>query len=660
MPTSRIQSQKQHAAEAEVERFRNDLGPFVVAAEATRMAMLFTDAADPSNPIIFANDSFLALTGYEREDVLGQTFNSLMASDHHTEELADVEAAFHGSGPGDPDIHFCRKDGSDFWASLCISPVVDDAGKLVQHFVSLVDLTSYKISELALRDAVQRFKIVTRVTADVVWDWDLSAETVWWSEGMHSLFGYQVGALPTGEESWTAHIHPEDADRVLAGVRAAIAGADERWSDEYRFLREDGSCAQVLDRGFIIRDDNAKAIRVVGSMVDVTKQREVEAQLRQSQRLDAIGQLTGGIAHDFNNLLTVVLCNAETLEARLSEDPQLQKIAEMTRMAAERGGELTSRLLAFSRRQALDSKPTDVGALVLGMDALLGRALGEHVDTQIRMQSELWLALVDAPQLESAILNLCINARDAMPNGGQITIEMANVELDKAETASTSARPGKYVMISVSDTGVGMDQEALARAFEPFFTTKEVGKGSGLGLSMVHGFVEQSKGWVKIESVLGRGACIKLYLPKGGRAIHPVVHESVSPVATGGSEKILVAEDDEFVRAQVTSELEELGYQVVSVATGAQALEALRLANDLDLLFTDVVMSGGMNGRQLADAALELQPNLPVLFTSGYADAIAPQGQLDAGISLLRKPYRRRDLAAKVRETLGSVRKLQS
>lgn len=507
----------------------------------------------------------------------------------------------------------------------------------------------HRTNEL-LREALERFRIVTQATADVVWDWNLVTDAIWWSEGMRTLFGYDTATLPPGSESWSNGLHPEDRDRVLESIHGAIDGSASDWQDEYRFVRGDASCAQVIDRGFIIRDETGKAVRMVGSMIDVTQQRELEAQLRQAQRLDAIGQLTGGVAHDFNNLLTVVLGNSELLESRLADQPQLRAIAEMTRMAAERGAELTSRLLAFSRKQPLDPKPEDAGRLITRMADLLRRVLGDNVETDIRIAEHLWPALVDAPQLESAVLNLCINARDAMPSGGRIIIDIANAAIRGAN--ADGAPDGDYVVISVSDTGTGMSAGTLSRVFEPFFTTKEVGKGSGLGLSMVYGFITQSKGHVKIRSVLGEGTVVRLYLPRARQAAAGEIEIWARGEIVGGSERVLIVEDDDLVRAQVSAELQSLGYQVVAVIDGPRALEALA-AGEFDLLFTDVVLPGGMNGRQLADKARASRPLLPVLFTSGYAeDVIVHQGQVEDGLHLLRKPYRRRELAAQLRRAL--------
>ncbi|MGF1626659.1 MAG: ATP-binding protein [Alphaproteobacteria bacterium] len=384
---------------------------------------------------------------------------------------------------------------------------------------------------------------------------------------------------------------------------------------------------------------------------------DLNQRLRQSQKLEAVGQLTGGVAHDFNNLLTVILGNAETLADSLTDNQRLRTLAEVTAKAAERGAELISRLLAFSRRQPLDPQAIDVNQQIADFSRLLPRALGEHVEIEVTCAPGLWLAMIDPGQLENALLNLCINARDAMPTGGRLTIETANVDLDHAYARQQpDVEPGQYVMIAVSDTGAGMDATTIERAFEPFFTTKEVGKGSGLGLSMVYGFVKQSLGHVRIYSEVGQGTTVRLYLPRADADADGEAKAADEPAASRGHERILLVEDDELVREYVAGQLDGLGYVVVPVGTGPEAIEALRKADDFDLLFTDVVMPGGMSGRQLADLARELRPALPVLFTSGYTEtAIVHHGRLDPGIQLLQKPYRRQDLAAKVRSVLDSA-----
>ncbi len=380
----------------------------------------------------------------------------------------------------------------------------------------------------------------------------------------------------------------------------------------------------------------------------------LHARLLQSQRLEAVGQLTGGVAHDFNNLLTVVLGNADLLAAADLRDDQRRQALDMLIGAAERGAVLTRQLLAFARKQPLAPSEVDVNQLVAGIDPMLRRTLGEHIEIEMVRGAGLWPAMVDPTQLESALLNLCLNARDAMPGGGRLTLETANAALDQRYADQhADVVPGQYTMVAVSDTGSGIEPAHLERVFEPFFTTKEKGKGTGLGLAMVYGFVKQSGGHVGIYSELGHGTTVKLYLP---RAVGPRAEPAPPAVAAelrGGAETVLVVEDDEPVRLLAGFELRAMGYRVIEAASGAEAMRLLEQGEVVDLLFTDIVMPGGMSGRELADAAWRLRPGLRVLFTSGYTEnAIVHHGRLDAGLQLLPKPYRRADLARAVRVAL--------
>jgi len=383
---------------------------------------------------------------------------------------------------------------------------------------------------------------------------------------------------------------------------------------------------------------------------------ELNVRLQKSQRMEAIGQLTGGIAHDFNNLLLVVSGSAEMLLEDVGNPDQIQLIQAITK-AARRGGALTQRLLAFAGKQPLDPKPVDLNWLVAGLDPMLRRTLGEHIQIELIRADGLWPALVDQSQLENALLNLCLNARDAMPGGGRLTIETANVRLDEAYAARTDGLPpGQYVMLAVSDTGHGIAPEHLQRVFEPFFTTKEKGKGTGLGLSMVYGFVEQSAGHVAIDSEPLQGTSVKLYLPRASGAAPVVATADDEDTIVGGSEIVLLVEDDDAVRHVALTALRSLGYTVIEAIDGPSAMAVLEQRPDVQLLFTDIVMPGGMNGRALADAARRLRPGLPVLYTSGYTeDAIVHQGRLDEGALLLSKPYRRIDLDRAVRAALAQT-----
>ncbi|MEH2527987.1 signal transduction histidine kinase [Bradyrhizobium sp. AZCC 2176] len=385
---------------------------------------------------------------------------------------------------------------------------------------------------------------------------------------------------------------------------------------------------------------------------DATASRETEHKLLQSQKLDAIGKLTGGVAHDFNNMLTVITGTTETLVARLAHEPALQKTAELIDQAAERCSELIQHLLAFARRQPLQPRNVDINATVLDIAKLLRPTLGEQIEVNSILEQEVATAHIDPSQLANSLLNMAINARDAMPNGGKLMLETRNVVLDEAYAqANPDAKPGPYVMLAVSDNGAGMSQDVLDKVFEPFFTTKEVGKGSGLGLSMVYGFVKQSGGHIRIYSEVGHGTTIKLYLPPA-RGQAEAAPAAVAPLPHG-NETILVVEDDALVRNFVTAQLQSLGYRTLAAANGPAAMLMVDNGEPFDLLFTDVIMPGGMTGRQLADEVAKRRPGIKVLYTSGYTDnAIVHQGRLDPGVLLLTKPYRKSQLANMVRRAL--------
>jgi signal transduction histidine kinase/CHASE3 domain sensor protein len=385
---------------------------------------------------------------------------------------------------------------------------------------------------------------------------------------------------------------------------------------------------------------------------DISASRDTERRLLQSQKLDAIGKLTGGVAHDFNNMLTVITGTTETLVADLKNQPSLLKTAELIDQAAERCRELIQHLLAFARRQPLQPRDVDINSTVLDIAKLLRPTLGEHIEINSILEQEVATSHIDPSQLAHSLLNMAINARDAMPNGGKLLLETRNVVLDETYVAANpDVRPGPYVMLAVSDTGTGMSQAVQEKVFEPFFTTKEVGKGSGLGLSMVYGFVKQSGGHIKIYSEEGHGTAIKLYLPPARGQVQPPA-AAVAP-ASGGTETILVVEDDTLVRNFVTAQLQSLGYKTLVAADSRAALALLENDQPFDLLFTDVVLPGGMSGRQLADKVAKRRPGVKILYTSGYAeDAIVHHGRLDEGVRLLTKPYRKSQLAKMVRLAL--------
>ena len=478
---------------------------------------------------------------------------------------------------------------------------------------------------------------------------DLEQRITYWNKSAERIYGWRFDELRGQVNVENVYPDPSVFETIMASIHQ-----DGEWNGRVQHRRKDGRLITVEIRATLIRDERGMPQSTFAIISDITHKLAMEERLERSERLEVIGQLTGGVAHDFNNLLTVMLGNAEMLAEELRDQPRLLMLAEMTRSAAQRGAELTHHLLAFARRQALEPKVVQVNALIKSMDSLLRRTLGGDLELELIQGAGLWNAMVDPSQLESALLNLCLNARDAMPEGGQLTLETTNSWIDQNYAGQhAEVEPGQYVLVAVSDTGCGIAPEDLPRVFEPFFTTKEMGKGTGLGLSMVYGFVKQSRGHIMIYSEPGEGTTIKMYLP---RALHqaPQINPSTTPHLPQGQATILIVEDDELVRRFAEDQLRGLGYRTMTACNGPDALQMIREHAAIDLLFTDVIMPGGMNGRQLADAATVLRPALRVLFTSGYTkNAIIHRGRLDPGVHLLSKPYSRADLAQKVSAALS-------
>lgn len=518
---------------------------------------------------------------------------------------------------------------------------------------------------------------------------ELSGLVVQQLEGLHE----SVGLLQRGEVDEARQLERLNSSQALmAEIRANLDSLSQ--FEEKQFSESQATAAQLrwwllvlvalsiaattafaLLVGRTIQHYIGRLRTRTGELEDeARRRRETEETLRQSQKMEAIGQLTGGLAHDFNNLLTIIIGNLDTVRRRLSSaDPEndavyfattLVKPVEMAIQGSRSAAQLTHRLLAFSRRQALEPANVDLNRLVSGMSDLLQRTLGENVEVETVLAGGLWPTFADANQMENVLLNLVVNARDAMPEGGKLTIETANSYLDEAYTLRFGdVAAGQYVMLSVTDTGTGILPEVLERVFEPFYTTKETGLGSGLGLAMVHGFVKQSNGHVRIYSEVGLGTTVKVYLPRS-TAVEEVpsnpagVDAPVSPLpAAQSSETLLVVEDNTGVREYAVSVLESLGYRVIEAADVEGALKALETAPPIDLLFTDVVLPGKHSGRDLAEMLKQRLPGLPVLFTTGYTrNAIVHNGRLDAKVHLLNKPYTQQELARKLRELLDKAK----
>lgn len=493
------------------------------------------------------------------------------------------------------------------------------------------------------------------------WETDLASGIVTWSDETRRIFECSPDEQVFTHELFLELVHPQDRASVNAAFEGSLVNPGES-VHAHRIVVPDGRIKFVEERWRIITDDVGQPVRALGTCQDITTRHNLEEGLRQRQRLESIGQLTGGVAHDFNNLLTVILGNAELLVEQLHGSP-MSRVADLVVSAAQRGADLTKRLLVFARKQVLEPRSTDVAAVVHGLVELLRPTLAAGIEIEVEAAPGLWRAWVDGAQLEHALLNLCFNARDAMPQGGQLKISLANFVrtappvsaiFDAFQAADLVA--GEYVCLSVSDTGNGVAAEHLVHVFEPFFTTKEKGKGTGLGLSMVYGFALQSGGQVSIESEPGQGTRVLLHLPRARQPADTEQTQESNPELLGGNEAILLVEDDELVRSFARAQLSALGYRVTVADSGEHALELIAQPDAFDLLFTDMAMPG-MNGSQLAVAARALRPEMRVLFTSGYAsEAMASGGGVPVpsvpDAQLLRKPYRRMELARKLRAVL--------
>ncbi|MGN6101690.1 MAG: ATP-binding protein [Devosia sp.] len=449
-----------------------------------------------------------------------------------------------------------------------------------------------------------------------------------------------------------------DAQGRPASIRLSIFNARDRRRYETELLAAREAARAVSEA---MQRLNASLETRIAEGVE--QRLRLEEQLRQSQKMEAIGQLTGGVAHDFNNLLTVIMGGLETIDKQVRKltpgdaRDRIIRARDMAALGAQRAANLTARLLAFSRRQPLDPRPLDVARLLREVSELLRRTLGETIVLEAVEHGGLWNALVDAGELSNALVNLAVNARDAMPHGGRLTIETSNIFLDESYLATVDEPipPGQYVLVAVSDTGVGMDRATLSRVFEPFFTTKEAGKGTGLGLSQVYGFIRQTGGHVRVYSEVGQGTTVKLYLPRAREEAAEVGTAEQQAFPLRGTETVLICEDQPELRSFSAEALRELGYAVIEAKDGHEALGKLGEYPQIDLLFTDVVLPNAMNGRQLADIATQLVPSLRVLFTTGYTrNAIVHQGRLDPDVSLLSKPYTVDLLARKVRSVLDA------
>ncbi len=689
---------RQVMAQMELRRALAERDRAFAAAEASRRELrLITDALPVLIATIgrdeiyrFANRHYETWFGLRAEDVVGRSVRQVLGEAAYALRKPYLERVLAGE-PVQFDVVVPGPGGGLRDARVRYLPSAGEAGGF--HLLA-IDVTGEKAAQAGLADSLLKFQAIAESMPQMVWS------TL--PDGFHDYYNsrwYEYTGVPAGStdgEGWNAIFHADDRAEAWRRWRHALA-TGETYEIEYRLRRHDGVYRWVLGRAVPIRDAATGAIqRWFGTCTDIddqvraretlTQGREtlealvrertaaleatnarltaeiaergrIEEALRQSQKMEAVGQLTGGIAHDFNNLLTGITGALDLMKRRLAEGrtDTLPRYADLASASAQRAAALTHRLLAFARRQPLMARSVEADRLIASMDDLLRRTLSERVVLTLATQAGLWRTLCDPNQLENALLNLAINARDAMPEGGRLHIAAANVELDAAAVAGEpGARAGEYVCISVSDTGAGMPPEVVARAFEPFFTTKPLGAGTGLGLSMIYGFVKQSEGQVRIASEVGRGTTVSLYLP---RHAGPDAAEAEDPAAAApvtGHGTVLVVEDDATVRALIGEALEEAGYRVIAAADGAAGLRALE-TEAVDLLVTDVGLPG-LDGRRMADQARAARPGLKVLFITGYAENAAfGSGHLAPGMAMITKPFAVDAFAAKVAAMLESA-----
>ena len=595
------------------------------------------------------NPAWEVTLGYSAEELLSQPFLSFVHPDDQAATWSEVEGFVkNGRSSFTFENRYRAKDGTYRW--LQWRPV--DASDDVVYAIAR-DITHRRLADEKLRESEARHARAQSIARLGHWEEDLATGALYWSDEVFRIFDIPVASRPLTKEDFFKRVHQDDQAVIRGALRRTMETGCE-YKIDHRIVRPGGEIRHVHEHAEIVYGSSGEAARFVGTVQDITEYKLLEEQLLQSQKMEAVGRLAGGVAHDFNNLLTMIIGYGELLVSTLSDRPELKHYAEEALHAADRAAALTQLLLALSRRQVIQPKVIDLNVLVTRMETLLRRVVGEHISLFTTLEAGLGCVRADPVQIEQVILNLAVNARDAMPRGGHLTLETVNVLLPRDDgVAGRALPPGAFIMLSVRDTGVGMDSETVSRAFEPFFTTKGIGEGTGLGLSTVYGIVKQSNGEIYVESKPGRGATFRVYLPRTAASGEPVTTVRTVNSVSQGSETILLAEDETGVRTLVTETLRRHGYHVLAAHDPEEALRVARThAHPIDLLVTDVVMPR-MNGKQLAEQVAALRPSIRVLYISGYHDDMIPlSGRADSQVCFLKKPFTPAALTRRIREVL--------
>ena len=625
---------------------------------------------DPEGQIMTWNLGAQQFKGYEESEILDQNFSVFYTDEDRQSGVpaCALETALR-DGKFEAEGWRVRKDGSRFWAHVIIDPIRTPSRDLVGFAKITRDLSERKLAETAIRQSEEQFRLLVQGVSDyAIFMLDPEGRVSNWNLGAQKIKGYQRDEIIG--RSFSLFYTEEDRNQNKPQQALETAAREGRFEEEGWRIRKDGSGFWANTIITPIRDDLGVVIGYGKITRDVTGMRQTQLALEQarealfqSQKMEAVGQMTGGLAHDFNNLLTGISGSLELIQTRLAQGRihDLNRYVIIAQDSSKRAASLTHRLLAFSRRQTLDPKSTNINSLATGMAGLVRRTVGPSITVEVIMASEPWRTMIDQNQLENALLNLCINARDAMPDGGHLTIETSNQWLDAAAGRILDLPPGQYVALDVGDDGIGMTQDVIDHAFEPFYTTKPIGVGTGLGLSMVYGFVRQSSGQARIHSEVGKGTNISLYLP---RYIDPGDGEEAAGSAQPPSEimqedgsrqreTVLVVDDDPAVLMLVCDVLADMGYTTIEAPDGPAGLKVLQSDMRIDLLITDVGLPG-LNGRQVADAGRVHRAGLKVLFITGYADsAVFSHHHLEPGMQVLTKPFAMKDLASRVRSLIS-------